>query len=324
MSRTMKQVISLVLVLVIAGLAHAGNGRIDEIRRKLTDPDAGIFVIAHRGCHNPVASKGFDSLPENSLSALDRCVALGVDMMETDIHRTRDGGLVIMHDDTVDRTTDGTGAVADLTMAEIRRLHLRRNMGAPTAMALTSEHVPTLDELLARAKGRILINLDIKGPIYREVIDAAVHDGMANDVVAKRPITPSDPAVADTEPFSGVPFAPILDGRGEGVTPPVLRDIVSRQTSGKRRIVMVELSLLSVAQAQAVIEVARADHVRVMSNTLSGVVGVVDRGTDVDALRSPDQVWGWLIDAGVTAFQTDEPAVLLEFLGRRGAHRSSP
>jgi glycerophosphoryl diester phosphodiesterase len=117
---------------------------------------------------------------------------------------------------------------------------------------------------------------------------------------------------------------PILDGRGAGVTPPVLRDIVSRQTSGKRRIVMVELSLLSVAQAQAVIEVARADHVRVMSNTLSGVVGVVDRGTDVNALRSPDQVWGWLIDAGVTAFQTDEPAVLLEFLGRRGAHRSSP
>jgi glycerophosphoryl diester phosphodiesterase len=188
-------------------------------------------------------------------------------------------------------------------------------------MALTSEHVPTLDELLARAKGRILINLDIKGPIYHEVIDATVHDGMANEVVAKRPVTPADPAVADTEPFSSVPFVPILDGRGAGITPPVLREIVSRQASGKRPVSMVELSLLSVAQAQAVIEVARAKHVRVMSNTLSGVVGVVDRGTDVDALRSPEQVWGWLIDAGVTAFQTDEPAVLLDYLGRRATLR---
>jgi glycerophosphoryl diester phosphodiesterase len=63
-----------------------------------------------------VPAKGLDSVPENSLAALERCIELGVDMMETDIHRTRDGALVIMHDDTVDRTTDGTGAVADLTL----------------------------------------------------------------------------------------------------------------------------------------------------------------------------------------------------------------
>src|ERR1700676_1245053 len=119
------------VALASATLARGAGERTIEIRRKLLDPAAGIFVIAHRGCHNPIPSKGLDSLPENSLPALERCIALQVDMMETDIHRTRDGALVIMHDDTVDRTTDGKGAVADLTMGEIRQLHLRRNMGAP-------------------------------------------------------------------------------------------------------------------------------------------------------------------------------------------------
>jgi glycerophosphoryl diester phosphodiesterase len=306
------------VALAVAALAQAAGERTIEIRRKLLDPAAGIFVIAHRGCHNPIPSKSLGSLPENSLSALERCIALQVDMMETDIHRTRDGALVIMHDDTVDRTTDGTGAVADLTLAEIRQLHLRRNMGAPTSMALTSERVPTLDELLARAKGRILINLDIKGPIYREVIEAAVHDGVANDVVAKIRATPADSILADSEPFRNVPFAPILDGRAADATPQAMRDVVSRQASGNRPISMVELSLLSREQMQAVVEAARKAHVRVMSNTLSGVVGVVDGGGDVDALRDPAGVWGRLIADGITAFQTDEPAALLDFVQHAG------
>jgi glycerophosphoryl diester phosphodiesterase len=308
------------VALASATLARGAGERTIEIRRKLLDPAAGIFVIAHRGCHNPIPSKGLDSVPENSLPALERCIALQVDMMETDIHRTRDGALVIMHDDTVDRTTDGKGAVADLTLGEIRQLHLRRNMGAPTSMAVTSERVPTLDELLAKAKGRILINLDIKGPIYREVIEAAIHDGVANDVVAKRPATTADPVLADSEPFRNVPFAPILDGRPADATPQSLRDIVIRQMSGNRPISMLELAFLSREQMQAVVEAASKAHVRVMANTLSGVVGVVDGGGDVDALRDPAGVWGRLIADGVTAFQTDEPAVLLDFVqhGRHG------
>ena len=307
------------MVLAFATGAQAAGERTIELRRKLLDPTQGIFVIAHRGCHNAIPSKGprsrqgLDSVPENSLAALERCIALRVDMMETDIHRTRDGALVIMHDDTVDRTTDGSGAVADLTLAEIRQLHLRRNMGAPTAMALTSERVPTLDELLARAKGRILINLDIKGPIYREVIEAAVRDGVANDVVAKRRATSADSVLADSEPFRNVPFAVILDGRPADATPQALSDVVLRQASGSRPLAFVELSLLSVEQMRAAVVAAWKVHVRVMSNTLSGVVGVVDGGGDEDALRDPAGVWGRLMGEGITAFQTDEPAALLDF-----------
>ena len=71
-------------------------------------------------------------------------------------------------------------------------------------------------------------------------------------------------------------------------------------------------------QLQAVVEAARKAHVRVMASTLSGVVGVVDGGGDVDALRDPAEVWGRLIAEGITAFQTDEPAALLDFVQHAG------
>jgi len=72
----------------------------------------------------------------------------------------------------------------------------------------------------------------------------------------------------------------------------------------------------------AVVEAARKAHVRVMANTLSGVVGVVDGGGDADELRDPAVVWGRLIAEGITAFQTDEPAVLLDFVKRARSPRA--
>jgi glycerophosphoryl diester phosphodiesterase len=62
-------------------------------------------------------------------------------------------------------------------------------------------------------------------------------------------------------------------------------------------------------------------NIRVMANTLSGVVGVVDAGSDRDALRDPNAVWGQLIKQGIAAFQTDEPAALLHFIERSDAPR---
>ena len=72
------------------------------------------WVIAHRG--------GAGLRPENTLIAFEHASHLGVDVLEFDIHRSRDGALVVIHDTTVDRTTDGHGAVAELTIDELKRL----------------------------------------------------------------------------------------------------------------------------------------------------------------------------------------------------------
>ena len=104
-----------------AGAADAPAGR---AREALLDPhDPTVLVVAHRGCWKTAA--------ENALSAIEACVALGVHMVEVDVRRTRDGALVLMHDETVDRTTNGSGRVGDLTLAEIARLRLRQGQGGP-------------------------------------------------------------------------------------------------------------------------------------------------------------------------------------------------
>ncbi len=89
--------------------------------------------IAHRG--------GTVETPENTLAAFENAIALGVDWLEFDVQRTRDGVLVVIHDETVDRTTNGTGAVRDLDLAEIRALDAGRG-----------EPVPTFEEVIALAQ----------------------------------------------------------------------------------------------------------------------------------------------------------------------------
>jgi glycerophosphoryl diester phosphodiesterase len=95
-------------------------------------------IAAHRG--------GAALWPENSLLAFQSAIALGSDLLEFDVHLTRDRAVAVIHDATLERTTDGTGPVASVTAADLHRLRLR----GPDKV-FTAEHVPTLDEVLAVA-----------------------------------------------------------------------------------------------------------------------------------------------------------------------------
>ncbi len=95
-------------------------------------------IAAHRG--------GSALWPENSLLAFQSAIALGSDLVELDVHQSRDGVVTVIHDATAERTTDGAGAVGSMTSSDLRRLRLRGPDGAVTA-----ERVPTLDEVLAAA-----------------------------------------------------------------------------------------------------------------------------------------------------------------------------
>jgi glycerophosphoryl diester phosphodiesterase len=92
-----------------------------------------LQIIAHRG--------GLTDAPENTLAAFRNSITLGVDWLEFDVQMTKDGALIVIHDETVDRTTDGTGAVRDLTLKEIRSFD-----------AGQGERVPTFEEILQLAK----------------------------------------------------------------------------------------------------------------------------------------------------------------------------
>jgi len=108
------------------------------------------LLAAHRG--------GAALWPENSLLAFRNAVALGADYLELDVHLSRDGEVMVIHDPTLDRTTTGTGPVVDRTAAELRALRLKDR-----SQTVTAEGIPTLDEVvaLAAAGGRRLL-LEIK------------------------------------------------------------------------------------------------------------------------------------------------------------------
>tara|TARA_R110002049_G_scaffold47596_3_gene137287 strand:- start:20143 stop:20991 length:849 start_codon:yes stop_codon:yes gene_type:complete len=114
-----------------------------------TLPERG--VCAHRGAR--------ESHPENTLSAFKEAVRLGAQMVEFDVRMTKDGKLIIMHDASIDRTTDGTGLVEDLTWEEVKKL----DAGSWKSKEFKGERVPLLDEALDVFPKTIWLNVHLKG-----------------------------------------------------------------------------------------------------------------------------------------------------------------
>jgi glycerophosphoryl diester phosphodiesterase len=103
-------------------------------------------------------------------------------MCELDVQSTRDGAVVVVHDETVDRTTDGHGAVADLTLEEIQRLDAGIKRGA----SFRGERIPTLDEVMQAVRGRLGLNIEIKeGAVERQVCELMrSYDALATSMVS--------------------------------------------------------------------------------------------------------------------------------------------
>lgn len=125
-----------------------------------------FVVIAHRGNHTRAH--------ENTLTALQAAIDVGVDYAEIDVRRTADGHYVLMHDRTVDRMTDGHGAVKELSLAQIQALHVRN----PKHPEIPTDKIPTFGEVLKLIQGRLNLYLDFKegdrGTVAQAIREAGV------------------------------------------------------------------------------------------------------------------------------------------------------
>ena len=133
-------------------------------------------VIAHRGFSG--------AAPENTLAAVRAAIEVGADMVEIDVTLTSDGHIVVIHDETLDRTTTGSGRVSDFTLAELQRL----DAGGWFAPRFAGERIPTLDQVLDEIEGRILLNVEIKSEavergVVTKVASAIRKRGMMEHVV---------------------------------------------------------------------------------------------------------------------------------------------
>ncbi len=110
------------------------------------------LIFAHRGASRVA--------PENTLAAFRQAVEIGADGIELDVQLSADGVPVVIHDATVDRTTNGSGEVRGLTLAQLREL----DAGAHAGAAFAGERIPTLEETLAEVGDKLLIDIELKYP----------------------------------------------------------------------------------------------------------------------------------------------------------------
>jgi glycerophosphoryl diester phosphodiesterase len=110
------------------------------------------LAVAHRG--------DLENYPENTLSAFKSAIDLGADAIELDVFLTNDDELVVHHDHTLERTTNGTGYIGDLTLSELRQL----DAGSWFNERFKGERIPTLGEVLGLGKGRVRFELELRTP----------------------------------------------------------------------------------------------------------------------------------------------------------------
>lgn len=123
-----------------------------------------ILVIGHRGAR--------ELEPENTVRSFCKALELGVDVIECDVHMTSDGHAVLMHDHTVDRTTNGAGLVSSFTFEAIQQLDAGKG-----------ERVPALQELLDLARGKVQLHIELKDPTAVEsVLEHVRHNDMEDQV----------------------------------------------------------------------------------------------------------------------------------------------
>jgi len=143
-----------------------------------------VLAIAHRG------ASGY--APENTLAAYRRAVAQGVTFIETDLHLTRDAHFIALHDETVERTTNGQGAVHQMTLAELRRL----DAGSWFASEFMSERIPTLEEILEFAKKNdVVFYLELKPNGFWGGEHALISALRSANEIARSVVISFDPAI---------------------------------------------------------------------------------------------------------------------------------
>ncbi len=237
-----------------------------------------VMVIAHRGEHL--------RHPENTLPAFRAAIDAGADFFELDVRTTSDGRLVLMHDGTVDRMTDGHGEVHQMTFEQIRKL----DAGARFP-EFQGTRVPTFDEAFEVAKGKIKIYLDCKQISAKDLVDTVVKHGMEDQVVV----------------YGGLNLHREVQKLNPRIK--IMPEAVNAEIAAK----IVEELAPKVMAFDA--KDFRDDVIAVAKQAKAEIY--------VDRLGIADnpQSWEDAVMRGATGIQTDHPAELVKFLREKGWHK---
>lgn len=271
---------------------------VDYIADQTRDP----AIVAHRGA--------WHGAPENSLAAIERAIAVGADIVELDIRKSVDGELFIMHDDTLLRMAGIDRDAETFTIAELQAIALREDDGGEQR-ATTDQRIPTLKQALEVIRGRIFADLDLKDRgLFSEVAACAREMNAAPYVDLKtRVMTRDELDWVRGQKIDGVPFMAMAKFTEGGIheTMALLSEI---------KPFMCEMRFDRIETIAGNRQLFRNANMALWTNTLN--MEASGQWVDKTALEDPDSIWGRLMDAGISVFQTDEPEALKAYIeGRR-------
>ena len=302
----MKKFILTVALAAMAVVAVA-ESRTDKLLRELRNPKSDyVFVIAHRA--------DWRNFPENSLEGIESAIQMGVDIVELDVHSTADGVLVVCHDKTLDRTTNGKGKISELNSDYVCSRKLRAGH-----KVVTRYKIPTLAEALDKCNGRVLINIDKGINYYDQILQMLVERNMVNQVIIK-----SSKPVADMKAFfskheKNMLYMPIINyntkswGKHEQMfadylasdLPMIAYEICWNSTLPNEKKVF-----------NKVLKSGKRLWINTLWNSICG--GKTADLEDDAAVGNEDKVYGKILSYGASMIQTDRPAMLINYLNKKG------
>ena len=234
--------------------------------------------------------------------------------MELDVKMTKDSVLILMHDKTIDRMTNGKGKVSDITYDSLMTFNMRRAHNIVT----DSIKVPTLREALLCCKDRILVNVDHAYPYYEQIVKLTEELGVANQVLMKSKSS-IDKVNEDTQRYgSKMMYMPVID-----VNKPKGKTLFAEYL--EKGVVPMAFELCWQQPGEEIDECVKQVHQmgsKIWVNTIwASLCG--GYGNDDDAAfaaNNPAEVYDQYIDMGVSMIQTDRPEMLIKYLRSIGRH----
>jgi glycerophosphoryl diester phosphodiesterase len=262
-----------------------------------------IWVTAHRG--------DWRDAPENSVQAVKDAIALGVDMVEIDLNMTRDSVVVVMHDGTIDRTTDGKGKPSDYTLAELKKFHLRNGMGR-----VTRNTIPTLEEVMLTAKGKVWVNLDKSFPYYREAYRVLEKTGTLGQALFKTDVPYGSAFARYGNLLDSIVFMPVIyPDRPDAKA-------IMEEYLDKMKPYAVELDFSS--DTSAILkhpEWITEKGAKIWINSLWASLNAGHEDDMAVEDGNTKDSWDWILGEQATIIQTDRIRELLYYLKRKGLHQ---
>lgn len=287
------------------GLQYAT--RTEKILAEINDPESDyVAVISHRG--------DWRNYPENSIPAIESVIRMGADMVEIDVSMTRDSVLVLCHDKTIDRTTNGKGRVSDITYDSLMTFNLKRAHN----VVIDTLKMPTLKEALLCCKDRILVNVDKAYDYYDMVIALTEELGVTGQVLMKGKSSVGKVREDMAKHASNLLYMPVID-----INKPSGQALFAEYQ--EKGVVPMAYEVCWTRPGKELDECVAAIHrtgsklwVNTLWPSLCGGLGNDDDAAF--AASDPGEVYGKYIDMGVSMIQTDRPELLLEYLRSIGRH----